>query len=74
MTSKGQVTVPLQIRRKLGLKRGDRVEFHERGAETLISRAAERENPFDKFIGILRGKRKRLPNAKQWMAKLRDED
>ncbi|MDR1387492.1 MAG: AbrB/MazE/SpoVT family DNA-binding domain-containing protein [Propionibacteriaceae bacterium] len=27
MTSKGQVTVPVNVRRALGLARGDRVEF-----------------------------------------------
>jgi AbrB family looped-hinge helix DNA binding protein len=29
LTSKGQITIPLAIRRKLGLDTGDRVEFVE---------------------------------------------
>ncbi len=29
LTSKGQITIPLTIRRKLGLDTGDRVEFVE---------------------------------------------
>ena len=29
LTSKGQVTIPLSVRRKLGLDAGDRVEFVE---------------------------------------------
>ena len=28
MTSKGQVTVPVDIREKLGIKAGDRLDFH----------------------------------------------
>jgi antitoxin PrlF len=29
LTSKGQITIPLQVRLKLGLEAGDRVEFVE---------------------------------------------
>jgi AbrB family looped-hinge helix DNA binding protein len=29
MTSKGQVTIPLKIRQRLGLETGDRIEFVE---------------------------------------------
>ena len=29
LTSKGQITIPLKVRRKLGLDAGDRVEFVE---------------------------------------------
>lgn len=31
MTSKGQVTIPLEVRQKLGLDKGDRVEFVDMG-------------------------------------------
>ena len=72
MTSKGQVTVPVQIRRKLGLRRGDTVEFRERAGEAVIARAPHAESPFDKYIGIVKGKSK--VSAKEWMAELRDDD
>lgn len=72
VTSKGQVTVPVQIRRKLGLRRGDKIEFRESGSETVIRRAPDSKNPFDKYVGILKGKLKM--SAKEWMAELRDED
>ncbi|HEX3739498.1 MAG TPA: AbrB/MazE/SpoVT family DNA-binding domain-containing protein [Terriglobales bacterium] len=73
ITSKGQITVPVEIRRKLGLRRGDRVEFREHGTEALITRAMEPDNPFDKYVGILRGKQKPGMTSKEWMAKLRDD-
>ena len=73
MTSKGQVTVPVEIRRKLGLRRGDRVEFRDQGAEAVITRATDPNSPFDKYVGILRGKQKRQMTSKEWMAELRDE-
>jgi AbrB family looped-hinge helix DNA binding protein len=31
MTSKGQVTIPLDVRKKLGLDQGDRVDFVDLG-------------------------------------------
>lgn len=31
MTSKGQVTIPLEVRKKLGLDQGDRVDFVDLG-------------------------------------------
>lgn len=71
ITSKGQVTVPVQIRRKLGLRHGDTVEFCERAGEAVIRRAAHHKSPFDKYIGILKSKHK--VSAKKWMAELRDD-
>jgi AbrB family looped-hinge helix DNA binding protein len=72
ITSKGQVTVPVEIRRKLGLHRGDKVEFREFGEKAVIARATESASPFDKYIGVLKGKRKHQMNSKEWMAELRD--
>jgi AbrB family looped-hinge helix DNA binding protein len=74
ITSKGQVTVPVEIRRKLGLRRGDNVEFRDKGTEAVITRSTEAKSPFDKFVGILRGKQKRRVTSKEWMAELRDDN
>ncbi|MFU8889980.1 MAG: AbrB/MazE/SpoVT family DNA-binding domain-containing protein, partial [Trueperaceae bacterium] len=42
MTSKGQVTVPVEVRRRLGLRQGDRVAFDvEDGVATLRPVPAE---------------------------------
>jgi AbrB family looped-hinge helix DNA binding protein len=40
MTSKGQVTIPLEVRQKLGLDAGDRVEFVEIAAGEFMIKPA----------------------------------
>ena len=42
LTTKHQTTIPLEVRRVLGLEAGDRVEFRVEGA-TVTLRKAERE-------------------------------
>lgn len=53
ISSKGQVTVPQEIRNRLGLATGDRVEFVVEGDRTVIRPARSEVNPFEKYIGIL---------------------
>ena len=36
ISSKGQVTIPVDIRRKLGLKEGDKVVFLEKGSDVIL--------------------------------------
>lgn len=74
MTSKGQVTVPVEVRRKLGLRRGDRVEFRQEGDKTLIRRAADEENPFEKYKGALKGLGGEVRAINRWIADLRDDE
>ncbi len=52
ISSKGQVTVPQEVRKRLGLETGDRVEFVMEADRTVIRPAREEANPFEKFIGI----------------------
>lgn len=40
ITSKGQITIPIEIRRKLNLKDGDKVIFIERGDHIIFANAA----------------------------------
>jgi antitoxin PrlF len=40
ITSKGQVTIPVDIRKKLGLKGGDNVAFVTNGKTVYISKAS----------------------------------
>ncbi|MGA9508576.1 MAG: AbrB/MazE/SpoVT family DNA-binding domain-containing protein [Candidatus Sulfotelmatobacter sp.] len=53
ITSKGQLTVPQEIRRRLGLQTGDRVEFVVEEDRTVIRPVRSEDNPFEKFMGIL---------------------
>ena len=36
ITSKGQITIPIDIRRKLGVKEGDKILFLEEGGKIYI--------------------------------------
>ena len=36
VTSKGQITIPIDIRRKLGIKEGDKVLFVEEGDKIIL--------------------------------------
>ena len=36
VTSKGQITIPIDIRRKLGIKEGDKVLFLEEGGRVFL--------------------------------------
>ena len=52
ISSKGQVTVPQEIRKRLGLAPGDRVEFVVEEGRTVIRPAHSQAHPFEKYIGI----------------------
>jgi antitoxin PrlF len=53
ISSKGQITLPKEVRKRLGLATGDRVEFAVEGDRTVIRPLRSELNPFEKFIGIL---------------------
>jgi len=55
ISSKGQVTVPQEVRIRLGLKTGDRVEFVVEGGNTILRPARGPANPFEAYAGILAG-------------------
>jgi antitoxin PrlF len=52
ITSKGQLTIPQEIRKRLGLETGDRVEFVVEGGRTVIRPARSEANPFESLIGL----------------------
>jgi len=54
VTSKGQITVPVQIRRSQGIKPGDHLRFEHRKDEIGLVRDSE-ENVFEKWRGIRTG-------------------
>lgn len=49
MTSKGQVTVPADIREKLGIKAGDRLDFHLADSGRLSVIPVKRRSIFENF-------------------------
>jgi AbrB family looped-hinge helix DNA binding protein len=71
ISSKGQITVPLEIRRRLGLKEGDRVEFMVDRGRTVLRPERRSQNPFEKYIGGLPA----FGSAEEihaWVAEMRD--
>jgi antitoxin PrlF len=73
ISSKGQITVPLEIRRRLGLREGDRVEFVVAEDRTVIRPARAQKNPFEKYAGALPAfATKDAINT--WVRSLRDEE
>lgn len=73
VSSKGQVTIPQEIRRRLGLRAGDRVEFVVEGGDTILRPARARANPFDEYIGILPAF-KSIDEINAWVRELRGDD
>ncbi len=51
VTSKGQITVPVEIRRSLGVKPGDNIRFEQQEGGIRVVRDGD-ENPFEKWRGI----------------------
>ncbi len=54
VTSKGQITIPKDIRERLGLRPGDEVAFVEDGAGMRIQKEVTR-SPFGRYRGYLTG-------------------
>ena len=52
LTSKGQITIPLAVRARLGLKKGDRLDFVLEPDGRL--RVEPKRVPFEKLRGLLR--------------------
>jgi antitoxin PrlF len=71
LTSKGQLTVPVAIRREMGLREGDEVEFTLVEGVATLRRHVNDANPFAKWVGRLG----QQPNgaAVAWQRELRDE-
>lgn len=74
ISSKGQVTVPLEIRTRLGLVAGDQVEFVIDGDQTTIRPFRSEENPFKKFRGVLGPFPGGEKGITKWISDMRDDD
>lgn len=45
VTTKGQITIPIEVRRKLGVKSGDKILFVEEAGKIYIANAAKNAFP-----------------------------
>lgn len=73
ISSKGQITVPAEVRRRLGVKPGDRVEFAFEQGKTVLRPARKTGNPFAEWAGAFPGfSSKEEINA--WIRDMRGED
>ena len=56
ITSKGQITLPKEVRRRLGIGPGDEVEFvNENGRYVLVKKV--NASPFDGYVGFLKARK-----------------
>ena len=63
ITSKGQVTIPIEIRRRLGLRSGDRLEFLFGSDGEVIVRP--KRVRLESLFGILRKPRQRAVSVRE---------
>jgi antitoxin PrlF len=73
ITSKGQITIPREVRRKLGVRAGDRLSFEE-DANGMRITAERKESVFAKYAGIGNpgiGKGRKAIN--KWVRELRGD-
>jgi AbrB family looped-hinge helix DNA binding protein len=69
---KGQITVPQEVRNRLGLTTGDRVEFVVEGDRTILRPMRPGSNPFAKQAGILGTFPGGVEEINAWLRDLRD--
>lgn len=75
ISSKGQVTVPQEIRKRLGVSAGDRIDFVIEGERTVIRPSRLNDNPFAKYRGVLGSFPGGEKGIKDWIDEMRsDED
>jgi antitoxin PrlF len=53
ISSKGQITVPVEVRERLGLATGTTVRFELRADGVLLRKGAGRDHPVDKVFGVI---------------------
>jgi antitoxin PrlF len=73
LTSKGQITVPIDVRRRLGLRQGDRVAFDVEDGTAVMRPLPPDTDGFTAYAGALAS----LPDeaaVHDWLHDLRDDD
>ena len=57
ISSKGQITVPAEVRERLGLVPGTAVAFEMRADGVLLKKGARGPHPVDQVFGLIRAAR-----------------
>jgi AbrB family looped-hinge helix DNA binding protein len=54
VSSKGQITIPVEVRERLGLRPGTMVRFELRDGGVLLRKGSEESHPVDQVFGCLK--------------------
>lgn len=72
VTSKGQVTIPIEVRQKAGLLPNTEVEFVVRGNTVIVRKAEKTPRRGRRLLAIMRGKATTRLSTDEIMALTRD--
>jgi AbrB family looped-hinge helix DNA binding protein len=73
LTSRGRMTIPAEVRRRLGLETGDCVEFSIEGGRAVLHRIPATYEPFSTFAGAL-GSFADQQDVVGWVRQLRSDE
>ena len=71
VASKGRITIPLAMRKRLGINPGDEIEFDTRKRNPVIRVMKRRRNPFDKWKGRFGGFPGGIDEINAWIREMR---
>jgi antitoxin PrlF len=74
VTSKGQITLPLEVRKRLGIRQGDQVEFDIGKPEIVVRPVRAVEDPFEKWRGAIGGFPGGRKEIDAWIREMRGHD
>jgi antitoxin PrlF len=74
ISSKGQVTIPQEIRNRLGVSAGDRIDFVLEEGKTVILPSRSDGNPFEKYRGALGPFPGGEKGIKDWIDEMRSDE
>ena len=73
VSSKGQVTIPQEVRTRMGLRAGDRVDFVEERGETILRPMKGQVHSFREYIGAFPAFKTR-EEINAWVREMREDD
>lgn len=74
INSKGQITIPAEIRHQLGFHPGDTVDFSVTGVVIEVSKRADAPTRGERAVERLRGRATTSFTTDELMSMLRDDD